>query len=127
MGNLQFIKYNNAFVSVSAPDFRNFSDDFTVYDIIYFTFFLDLRLVQHIHQLACQHDLLHSLTFFILKISMSCRVAIGCHDSFKQRLDSTSVVPAAGGSCVTEFESAVLAHKCANHITNLRGNCCAGF
>ena len=56
--------------------------------------------------MACKHDLLHSLTFFILKISMSRRVAIGCHDSFKQRVDSASVVLAAGSSCVTEFESA---------------------
>ncbi len=41
---------------------------------------------------------------------MSRRVAIGCHDSFKQRVDSTSVVPAAGSSCVAEPENAIFAY-----------------
>ena len=42
-------------------------------------------------------------------------------------MDYAPVVYAAGSSCVTEVESAFLAHERTDHIPDLRWNCCAGF
>ena len=58
LSDLKFIRYNNALVSVSAPDFLNFSDDFTVYGTLHSPSFqnvipLNAHIDLHIEAIFC--------------------------------------------------------------------------